>query len=355
MPTSILGIASEVPASPLPDYKDSLNLTMRLCGALPGVTVWNSSGIPVFTGTLNSGAAPFWSFVFENASSSYVYATNLQGKIQIDGPSGALTSCVQAAGISSGSIVNPPVDTPNVAQVAYGAAGGNFSARHSPLVEYYVLGNDQILEPDASPFGWVVNYFRCDIVGVSGLQNYSAVGVLASGGKSPTFVDNGWLTCALSDYRLVFAAISANATSSFGSTTDVSIPFLVTAPGALKNNTTLYDGWGLLSWMTRLQLMGGNGQPLSVSAPTCRSWVPSTVDCPASGSGWFMLLLSQTGEWLDSYPSVSNASDWAVPNVILSSQDRLVLVCPESWNISANTIDVSGNPLAPEIAGSVML
>ncbi len=355
LPTSVLGIASEVPAAPVPNYKDSLNLTMRLCGAVPGVTVWNSSGIPIFTGTLNSGAAPFWSFIFKNASGTYLYATNLEGKVNVYGPSATFESCLQAAGIGSSNFVNPAVDTPEVAEDAYVAAGENFSIKHSALAEYYVLGNDQILEPDASSFGWVVNYFVCDTVGVSGIENYTAVGVLTSGGKSTTFVDNGWLGCTLSDYRLAFGAISANSTTSFGSTTDVSLPFQVTAPGALANNTTLYDGWGLVSWMTQLHLQATGAKELPVAIATCRFWTSSLTSCPANSSGWFAVLLSQNGAWLDSYPSSANSSEWTVPNVIVSSQDQLVLVCPESWNVSGDTINVTAGPLAPQVSGSAAL
>jgi hypothetical protein len=68
-----------------------------------------------------------------------------------------------------------------------------------------------------------------------------------------------------------------------------------------------------------------------------------------------MLLLSQTGAWLDSYPSVSNASDWAVPNVILSSEDQFVLVCPDVWNLSGDAIIVNGGPSAPVVTGSATL
>ncbi|MGD0588356.1 MAG: hypothetical protein ABSA63_06135 [Thermoplasmata archaeon] len=354
-PTSILGIATQLPAAPLPNYKDSLNQTMRLCGALPGVTVWNSSGIPVFTGTLNSGAAPFWSFIFKNASGSYTFATNLQGQVQIDVPSVTLTNCVQAAGIGSSYFVNPSVDTPTVSQVAYSAAGRNFSVEFSPLAEYYVLGNDQILEPDASPFGWVVNYFRCDTVGVAGIQNYTAVGVLTSAGKSTTFVDNGWLSCNLSNYQVDFGLVSRNATTSFGSTTDVRLPFQVTSKGVLSDNRTLYDGWGFLSWMSKVQVLGGNGTALPVSTTTCLSWVPSLADCPSSGLGWFAVLLSQNGAWLDSYPSISDSPAWTIPNVIVSSQDQMVIVVPGSWNTSADTVDIGGTEPSPAVSGSVGL
>ena len=354
--TSILGIASEVPAAPLPNYRDSLNQTLRICGQLPGVTIWNSSGVPVFTGSLNSGAAPFWSFIYKNTSQTYIYATNLEGTIRVDGPSSAFASCVQEAGLGSSYIVNPSVDTPNVAQAAYSAAGEVFSINHSPLVEYYVLGSNQLLDPDASPFGWVVNYFRCDLVGVSGLENYTAVGNLSSGRGSGMFVDNGWLTCTLPSYRVAFGASTGNSTSTFDNTMDVHLPFGVLGPqGALTNNSTLYDGWGLVSWMTHWELVDGTGQSLPVSPATCQSWVATLADCPANSSGWFAVLLSQNGGWLDSYPSATNSSAWAVPNVILSSQDQLVLVCAGSWNLTADALSVLSAPSAPEITGSASL
>ena len=226
-PISILGIATKAPVAPTPYYSTSLNLTMRLCGGLPGVTVWNSTGIPVFTGSLNSGAAPFWSFLFKNSTGSLAYATNLDGDVRIDGPSPTLANCVQAAGINLNDTVNPSVDTPDIAQTAFSDSGRTFSADYSPIVQYYVLGSTQIGFVAASPFGWIVNYFRCDLVGVSGYQNYSAVGDLASGNDTATLVNNGWVTCTLPSYHIMFGTAPASDASSSAGTTDVTLPFLV--------------------------------------------------------------------------------------------------------------------------------
>lgn len=352
-PTSILGVASGAPSAPLPNYNASLNQTMRLCGELPGVTVWNDSGIPVYTGGLAAGAAPFWSILFRNTTGAYVYATDLEGIIRIDGPSSTVDACVEAAGIGSSLFVPSSVNSPQVSLTAYLASGKMFSAVHPRLVEYYVLGNAQLEEPDASPVGWVVNYFQCDVAGVSGRQNYAAVGVNESGNTQ--FIDNGWLTCTLPSYRFDFGSGPLNATGSFGTTVDVSLPFLVTAPDALANNTTLFDAWGLLTWVTRLQLAAGNSSPVSESPPSCNSWVPSLTECPADSSGWFVVLLSQGGVWLDSYPSATNDSSWSVPNVILSSQDQFVLVAPASWNLSADALEVTSTTPNTDIEGSVTL
>lgn len=347
--TSILGIAAEAPVAPLPNYAASLNLTMRLCGELPGVTIWNATGIPAFTGSLESGAAPFWSIIFKNASGSYAYATDIEGAIHVVAPSAELNSCIQAAGIGSDYTLSAFENTPGPAQVAYRATGAVFAFAHSPLVEYYVLGNAQVEEPDASPVGWVINYFRCDLLRVSGIQNYSAVGINESGGK--WFVDQGWLSCSLPEYDVDFGQVPTNATGGFGRTTDVSLPFSVAAPRVLANNTTLFDGWGLQAWMTSFNLVTSVGAPLPVAIPSCLTWGPGLISCPAETSGWFVVLQAQTGAWLDSYPSSSSLSAWTIPNVILSSQDRFVLVTPSSWNLSGDQLESEGVALGPSVTG----
>ena len=107
--------------------------------------------------------------------------------------------------------------------------------------------------------------------------------------------------------------------------------------------------------MTRLQVTGGTGGLLVASPAACQTWVPSVSDCLRNDSGWSAVLLSQTGAWLDSYPSTTNESAWAIPNVIMSSQDRLVLVSPEAWNLSADTVNVLAAPVGPPVTGSVAL
>ena len=218
-----------------------------------------------------------------------------------------------------------------------------------------MLGNAQIAGPDASPFGWIVNYFRCDFVGVSGLQNYTAVGVLTSANGSVAFVDNGWITCTLPNYQLTSDQSRETQRQLSGVLSDLSVPFQVTLPGVLKNNRTFYDGWGLLTWMTQPNLIGSGGQPLPISPAYCESWVPSLSDCPANSSGWFAVLLSQNSAWLDSYPSSTNSSAWAIPNVIVSSQDQLVLVCPSSWNLTADNLTITGTQSAPPVTGFTTL
>jgi hypothetical protein len=352
--TSIVGVAPETPAAPLPNFPISLNQTLRLCQRLPGVTVWNSTGVPVFTGTLNSGAAPFWSFIFKNGAGEYAYATDLNGALQIDPPSATFTSCLKSAGIGSSYFVNVSTNTPDASELAYVSYGENFTAEHAPVVEYYVLGNAQFVDPDASPLGWIVDYFQCDQVNVSGIQDYLAVGNLVNGNVSGTVVDNGWLSCTVPAYMLDFGSPAINQSLSGSGGQYLSVPFQVVMPPSGEFNGS-YDGWGVLAWMTQLGIAASGGVELPASAASCQHWVANVSECGSDASGWFAVLLSQNGEWLDSYPSETNSSAWSIPNVIMSSQDQLVVVAPPSWNLTGDSLDVTGVSSGPAMNGSLTL
>lgn len=354
-PVSVLGVALEERAFPLPAEGQyvGLNSTMSTCEKLNGVSVWNSSAIPVFTGNLSSGAAPFWSFVLTNSSGSFLYVTTLMGVVHVY-PASVSTPCLVAAGAAGWGLLNMSVVTDSSAAswMAYSTKGGGFARESSPLAEYYVLGGDQLLEPDASPFGWVVNYFRCDQVGVAGLQNYTAVGVLTSGNRSSTFIDNGWLTCTVSNYTLAFSLPVQNVTPPGTTGSYLSVPFQVAFPA---NHTTFYDGWGLLSWMFGLNVSDTAGARLSAAPAPCSRWVPSLSDCPSNVSGWFAVLLSANGQWLDSFPSAQSPTNWTIPNQLVTSHDSLVIVLPSGWSVSGDTLTVASPPSAPVVSGSATL
>lgn len=140
--TSAAGIATELPLAAVPAVNatpsSSFNETIRLCSSLPGLTVWNMTLMPLFTGSLASGAAPFWSLVFRNGSGATAFATYTLGAVRLYPPSSAVQSCATATGLASSSPVEPHIDSPEAAMVAYGSAGQAFAVNHSPLAQYYV-------------------------------------------------------------------------------------------------------------------------------------------------------------------------------------------------------------------------
>lgn len=344
----VLGMASDLPAAPFPSFEQSLNGTMSTCGKLGGVSLWNSSSIPTFTGTFNSGAAPFWSFVLGNGTATYHYATVLLGNPVVYS-SAASTSCIDSAGLSGSNY--PSTDTMAqgsvaVARSGFRATGAEFSSKHSPIVEYYVLGVPQLIELDQGP-GWGVDYFRCDLTGVSGIQNYT-VYLTDSGGNST--IDNGWISCTVSDYKVDFSSTPVNVTPPGAAGNYTALPFQVEFP---PNGTTpaFYDGWGLASWMLKIGLDSGSMEPLQVAPATCLHWVSTLSDCPAAANGWFVVLLSSDGGWLDSFPSSTAQMSWSIPNVLITSNDEIVIVQPVSTSATGAVVTASGTSGGPAVEG----
>jgi hypothetical protein len=354
----VLGIAAQALSGPLPAWSgmganQSLNGTMAQCGELGGMTEWNSSGIPTFTGDLNSGAAPFWSFVFGNDSGSYLYGTVILGTPRLY-PSGVSTLCVDSAGLDPSVSANQSllnIATSSLAESAYRATGEQFVTANSPVVEYLEFGIPQIAELDWGP-AWAVDYSRCGLDGVSGVQNYSSDTIQISGNG---LVASGTITCSNSRYVLGFDGPPLNSTPAGSNGTYLALPFQVEFPNFPPPNGTYYDGWGLEAWMFELNLAVSGGLRLEESSASCQRWVSSLAGCLPATAGWFAVLLGQDGQWLDSYPSDSTPTGWAIPNVLVTSHDQLVLVAPGSWTPSGVSLAVSGVTGGPIVSGASAL
>ena len=115
------------------------------------------------------------------------------------------------------------------------------------------------------------------------------------------------------------------------------------------------DASGIVSWMTHLNLTNRTGSVLPPAQPTCREWVPTIGDCSANRSGWFVVLESPYGEWLDSYGASVAGSNWSVPNVSIVSNQQLVIVCPAEWNVTGDVLTVSSTTAEVLLSGSVTL
>ena len=342
--TSVSGVASALPIAPDPmvDYEAnySLNRTALFCGSLPGVTVWNMTGAPTFTGAPDSGAAPFWSMAFKNASGSIALATYIENSVRVYPPSPALEECARVSGLSQSDRIAPTIDTSEAAAVAFAKDASSIARVESPFVEYYVFGAPQQVDVDSGP-QWILNFFRCDMAGIAGVQNYTAIGVTPNG--SVYLVDAGFLTCTSpTGYTLIPGASSVTSFGVNASSTDISIPIQVTfLVGA--NDTRFFDGWGLQPWMINLTLTNSTSKRIPEATPTCLDWVVSIQDCPASPAGWFAVLTSANGTWLDTFPSSPSSNSWAFPNALVVSHERLVIVVPSSWNLSGDTLSATSS------------
>lgn len=368
-----VGIAAQVAFSPsVIGYFASENLTVNNCGRLfDGVTLWNGS-IPVFDGSFESGTAPFWQFAFySNASNEILFATDVRGAAKIFAPvpnEYLLDGCMPWDDLGNppdpGSwvgLLSPfPANTPTIARSVSSVLNTQWLNGQGPWAEIYQIGPGMFNSFGDVPGGVATFFDRCGLLGVTGIQPLTSVTTTLEG-QYPT-LGNGTHNCAVlnypnplaveGNYSLLFSTPSYNATSG---TTRVTIPFQATIRGLNSSAPVDSDAWGLASWMTSFNLTTSTGGSLSVGTPSCSNWVPSLSACTANSSGWYAVLLSSSGQWLDSYGVTTDSTGWTVPVTALVSHQQLVVVIPSSWSVLGDEFNVNSTVSTSTVLGSVQL
>ena len=367
---SAYGIAAQLPFSPnLIGYVHT-NVTVNACGqAFNGLTMWNGT-IPLFDGTFDSGTAPFWQLAyFSNSSQEILVATDVLGDTHVFPAIPYPSSCMpwydfpgNAANWTSPSEF-PIVDSSLAARVAWDSVlqgsktVSDLVPTYGPTTEVITIGPGVFLG-----FGDVVSaygiYFdRCGEAGITGIQPLTLVGV----GSSGQWIGTSNLThnCALlysgagaydSEYDLLFSTPSV---SSGSLTASVTAEFQVAI--ALPNGTleNFFDEVGLANWMTSWNLTSPSGQDQPLATSLCSMWVPSAAQCRANYSGWYALIISAGGEWINSYGlSPNGTASWSVPVTALVSNQQLVIVCPGTWNISGYSVTPVSTVSVSHVIGS---
>jgi hypothetical protein len=363
---SAIGLASQGALDPSAFGFASTNASLKYCGAeFNGLTIWNGSSIPIFTGGIASGTAPFWQFAFySNNSQQIIVATDVSGIPHVYPPMSMSSPCASYSGLGAGAQsyvdwLNPlPIDTSAMALPAYDAIGREFEASHGPILEIFNFGYSLLnqLNHGGNGVGLVVEYARCGLVGAGGLQPNGIVGETSNGAIADT--DIGTVSCTWVDsssplvygiYQLEFGGANAITGLESGSI-GVNFTFQVEIPPA--NTSVLRDGWGLVSWMSNLTLRDSSNRLLRSAPASCQAWVPSLSACSTDTSGWSAVLLSANGMWMDTYPSEYNWSSWAIPNVPIVSQEQLVILVPTSFALTADTISFSNTATVPVVIGT---
>ncbi|MGB7124115.1 MAG: hypothetical protein WBE40_04580 [Thermoplasmata archaeon] len=208
--------------------------------------------------------------------------------------------------------------------------------------------------------GFGLYFERCGQFGVTGLQPSLIVGENWNG--SVGLVMNGTTNCAFLNqpyfagygyYDLLFASVNSSALTG---TYQLTVPFQVAMVEHNNSAPTVYDGWGLANWMTSWNLTSTSGTPLPLAQPSCRSWVPSVVDCVANTSGWFAVVLSASGEWINSYGSIPGGGiGWSEPITALVSHQQLVVVVPSGWNVSGDQVSPASTIATSTVTGGFIL
>jgi hypothetical protein len=363
---SVWGVAAQSPFSPNVVGYPAENLTVNLCGRqFDGLTLWNGT-IPVFDGTFDSGTAPFWQVGFySNVSHSILLTTDTLGITKIYPPMTYPGPCTAWYDLGSAPwhwTIPPgafPADSPTATQTAWRVVGQDWLQSNRPEVELITIGPG-VFNGFGDASGYGVYFDRCGQAGIAGLAEPL---VLVGESLQAQWRETQKLTtdCALPSsgygsldglYSLRFSAINV---SSAAGTTWLIVPFQVAFAYPNGTLTSDFDGWGLANWMTSLNVTTSLGLHLPLGTATCQSWVASLAECTANVTGWYAVLLSSTGEWLDSYGATPEGTGWSVPVDALVSHQELVVVVPSSWNLSLATLNVTSTVSTSRIIGSVTL
>ena len=359
---AVWGIATTLPFAPATIPWPEYNLTVNACQAqFSGLTLWNGS-IPLFNGTFNSGTAPFWQFGFySNTSSSILIATDVLDVTHVYPPMPMASACAVASGLGyepwgwSTALRPFPADSSKMALTAWTTGGSVWTGKNQPAYETFVLGFSNW--GSGYPEGLVVHFARCGLVGATGVQ--PGLFVLVNSDGTLYLDDETTEGCgdvsSLGPPPVLFGytAVFSNTTLLGASNSSLAeVPFQL---GPAGNPSADFNVDGLVSWMTSLNLTDSAGQRLANGAPWCPGWVTSIDECPANATGWYAVLESESGAWLDSYPSTPGGTSWEVPNVALVSNQQIVVVAPSAWNLTGDKLVLNGTAVACPVNGTATI
>jgi hypothetical protein len=378
---SVMGIAAEGPYSPSVKGYVSFNNSAPVNGcqaALNGLTMFNGT-IPSFTGTFNSGTAPFWQFAYySNTTGEILVGTSVLGSPLLFAPFPLGSNCTRAWGdfgldptewtgqiLSNSSL---PADSPVAARVVWNKVDTGYLDDHQPLVELFTSGPAMLAATQDQPDGNLgVDFVSCGLAGFTGYERdwadgygmayYS--GVSRNGSYAGQF--NATTNCFLGNTATVPGAVTGAYQLLYSNTTASATPdtTLFSASAAVNFAQTgggeYHDMWGLANWMLSLNFSTSSGQQLAIGASGCPDWVASVSDCGANSSGWYAVLLSQGGEWLASYGAGSGGGGWSVPVTAVVSHQQLVVVVPRAWSVSGDSLSITSATPYATVTGTVTL
>ncbi len=361
----VWGIATPLPFSPTSIPWPRINESVNSCSAeFSGVTLWNST-IPLFNGTFNSGTAPFWQFVFfSNASQSIEVATDVLGTAHVYAPMPYNSTCAESTWLSTASpwnwalmLTSFPVDSSVAAKTAWAEGGSEWTSNNpGGYVTYYYgfayWGSGNLI-------GNTVKYSRCGIVGFAGVQPVQMFITNPGGSLIQNF--NGTQGCG-NVYRLdptIYAPyvvdFSIPKSSGADASTWVTMTLGLTSPPLDNTFPATYDAGGLVTWMVALNLTNAGSSAQGTGAPGCSQWVSNLSSCSGNATGWFAVLTSASGGWLDSFGTTLHGSAWVIPNAAFVSQQHITIVIPSSWNVTGDSLSISSTTQNVTASGSANL
>lgn len=312
---------------------------------ISSLTFWNASHYPATESATDftSGAAPLWTFIFNGTGTLTFVASWFLGKVILNAALGPGSVCLQYEifsppayqRVAPSQELNSDVIAKEVgAEAEYlsriGSTGGltPLPVPPNPGVALYLPGPQLLPYILTGQPQWTLAYTTC---GLNGFYGTSApfTGYLMNSTAVPSGHSYSWIIGPGPCYDTEYL-VRLNRTAVVG------------APGTggqyfeWKTNVTFMTSavpshWKLSDLSTSLfgfQL--GSPPPSSGSLPSsealCGPGSQNLTECPAPATGWYAVLLSPTGAWLDSYPTSPNGTQWAIPDVPVSSGDLIAFV-----------------------------
>lgn len=371
---SALGIASHTPYTPGTlggNLSASANLAaMESCGSLPFPSIWNVSGLPDREGNLTDGYAPFWQFLFENESGPGVFdfaiGVYVAGSIHVAAPLVESNSCIQALGFSvytsSFPLAQPNLETDVGGPLAYANVSRWYSLG-SPYAVLWTDGWSMISNNGWESFAggggqaWGVTFYTCGQTGVepplsSWIAWHTDVETQNGTPEGGAVIATQFI-CTQSEYNVT---MGNGGTSVLGSDFATSLTLGVSGSyhGRFGNVSDLKDTQGIAAWMVLPEVFNASQVPLPLAYDTCPAWVPGIGSCAAPTSGWYAVLLSPSGGWLDSYGLINGSGTWSAPNVPIVSNESLVVLYTHPVTGAGDTFTLDSQVASPQIQATTV-
>lgn len=317
------------------------------CRSWAGVSVWNASQIPLASGQFSSGVVPFWSLIYKNASQFLLEAVSQDRSVHLVGPVSPTSTCGEFMDLVLGNLsAVPSVDSPAASAYAWNLVGESYVSAYPSAVEFYEIGGGQLPAVGSTNDGWIVGYQVCGLQGYAGLNLVPAVTVKFQNTTGTYYLDRSLSGCSQGGFEVRYG--TPTNTSGPGFSTVLALPLSL----GFTNSSNITDGWGLVSWMTRISIVNAsNGWSYPPGPLACSATNLSSASC-GSVPGWYAVLTTPTGYWLDAYGEMAGVAGWVLPNVPFYTGDSLLIVHQGSSLSGAFVVSVDSASSSVQILGS---
>jgi hypothetical protein len=329
--TLVEGAAANVPWSP--EVWQWYGEPQPICGIqssnLTGIsafTYWNSSLFPAWDSplALTSGWAPLWSFVFQNSTGVRVISSWFNGTIFLNAVAQPTPRCFETN--PQVAIPSEELDSPLAAAAAqHDGASTLLSSGRFHTAFYFPVG---LLLPWGWGIGgslpmWQVAYSQCESHKYHGGSYLEDFGMNSTTGQGEGATGGAWYpSCFDTSYTIGLNNTSAvQLTSPDGGRVAANISYITEVTSVLNSPPTLAN---LTTNQTQISVTTPYTEiNLSSAAAVCRDPSENLSGCTAPASGWYAVLASPGGHWLDSYPSLANGTSWVLPEVQIALGDEI--------------------------------